>query len=456
MQYITSEMNVTVDVELKNLMPTQTANEIELLKASIQDEGIRDPVTIWEETGIIVDGMTRYRIGTELGIQIPFKYKSFDDILLVKKWMYENQAGRRNLTDRQRTILASEYRVIIKEITIENENAGIKVENKIGDSAKVAAEKFCVSNKSVTSYDAIIRDGIHEVQNLVRDDTVPLSTVAHLVKLDAPVQEDIVKRIQTSDGIDVAKLKAEVDAHRLKTVKDADIAKVQEKMTSPEVALDNAFRSWYENHINTLTTGSDQEKIKTQKVERKARFDALPADIKMLLIEGMPYYDVETLMVHDVEVTSGMTRDEIHHKADTLRITLRDEEFEKKQATAQKRKDTEARKAEEELITMEKEDLRRAIYSALSTLHKNMAAGTMICPVHGPNCKLHFDCGLSIDKAVEIAMDNISALRPEMVEIEGKENGEVRLADGTTTQVNKYKTYLERKEGDFGKIYKEE
>jgi hypothetical protein len=91
----------TIIDELRDLLDAPREEEFKELKASIEAEGIRDPLIIWKEKNAIVDGHTRNKIAKLLEMpkdKIPRIEKSFTDIDAVKEWMLRNQLGRRNLT----------------------------------------------------------------------------------------------------------------------------------------------------------------------------------------------------------------------------------------------------------------------------------------------------------------------------------------------------------------------
>ncbi len=85
-----------INKRFKELHRDLTAEEYKELEASIKEEGIRDPIIIWRDQ--IVDGHHRDKIGTKLGIDVPFKMRVFDDELAAEKWILRLQLGRRNLS----------------------------------------------------------------------------------------------------------------------------------------------------------------------------------------------------------------------------------------------------------------------------------------------------------------------------------------------------------------------
>ena len=60
---------IRIDDELKQLIPSQTQHEYELMKESIQEEGLRDPLILWKKT--LVDGHHRLLIIPSLVLRSP-------------------------------------------------------------------------------------------------------------------------------------------------------------------------------------------------------------------------------------------------------------------------------------------------------------------------------------------------------------------------------------------------
>ncbi|NCC86027.1 MAG: hypothetical protein EOM03_18295, partial [Clostridia bacterium] len=98
----------------------QSEEENRLLEESILAEGCRDPLVVWREEGVLVDGHHRKAICDKHGVPYSVVYRSFPDIEAVKAWMDLNQLGRRNLSkeDRDELIrrLAASGRHTQKEI----------------------------------------------------------------------------------------------------------------------------------------------------------------------------------------------------------------------------------------------------------------------------------------------------------------------------------------------------
>ena len=80
----------------------QSEDENRTLEESIIAEGCRDPLVVWKEQNVLVDGHHRKAICDQHGIMYSVVYRSFSDIEDAKRWMDLNQLGRRNLSKEDR------------------------------------------------------------------------------------------------------------------------------------------------------------------------------------------------------------------------------------------------------------------------------------------------------------------------------------------------------------------
>ncbi len=88
-----------IDPELRDLLGPLSPEEREQLRANIvADGGAIDPIIVWREQWVIVDGHNRYEICTDTGLPYKVRDKSFASRADVIAWMIEHQSGRRNMT----------------------------------------------------------------------------------------------------------------------------------------------------------------------------------------------------------------------------------------------------------------------------------------------------------------------------------------------------------------------
>jgi N6-adenosine-specific RNA methylase IME4 len=98
MTIIDTERNFKIDNEFSKYIPGLSSDEYEQLKSNIHADGCREPLVIWEEEGLLVDGHNRFRICTETNVPYDLQKKSFPDRESVLDWIDCNQLGRRNLS----------------------------------------------------------------------------------------------------------------------------------------------------------------------------------------------------------------------------------------------------------------------------------------------------------------------------------------------------------------------
>lgn len=117
--------------ELEVLIPPLTSEEFKQLERNILEEGIRDPLVTWN--GILVDGHNRYRIATEYDIDFETVEKEFTDMNAVKEWMINNQFGRRNLNNYQRSVLALQLEDVFKAKAKESKSEKVSHYRQTGE-----------------------------------------------------------------------------------------------------------------------------------------------------------------------------------------------------------------------------------------------------------------------------------------------------------------------------------
>jgi hypothetical protein len=107
--------DLQINPKFKQLLPPLSPNEYEVLEASILEKGVEEKIQAWKNQ--IIDGHNRYEIATRHGLPVMIRDRTFDfqteDEVL--QWIFENQLGRRNLTDNVRTEVIGRYYELIKK-----------------------------------------------------------------------------------------------------------------------------------------------------------------------------------------------------------------------------------------------------------------------------------------------------------------------------------------------------
>jgi hypothetical protein len=97
---------IQIDPELASLLSPLTTEETALLEYSLRTDGCRDPLVVWREQDLLLDGHHRHDICTRLGIPFEVREVSLADRRAAVEWRLATQLARRNLSPMQ----ASYYR----------------------------------------------------------------------------------------------------------------------------------------------------------------------------------------------------------------------------------------------------------------------------------------------------------------------------------------------------------
>jgi ParB-like chromosome segregation protein Spo0J len=90
--------DIKIDPVFGELIPPLSDDERRNLEENLKGEnGARDPLVVWRETGLLLDGHNRYEICSRLGLGFKVVDLSFPDREAAADWIDRNQLGRRNL-----------------------------------------------------------------------------------------------------------------------------------------------------------------------------------------------------------------------------------------------------------------------------------------------------------------------------------------------------------------------
>lgn len=135
-------MSIMVDAEFKALIPPLSPEEYAQLEENCVREGIRDPLVVWATpsgTQILVDGHNRWKIAAEhAGMHFDVVEMKFDTRADAKKWIINNQLGRRNLPTIDGIALRAERERILAE----------EARRRIGGDRRSSDYKETISKKS--------------------------------------------------------------------------------------------------------------------------------------------------------------------------------------------------------------------------------------------------------------------------------------------------------------------
>ena len=113
--------------------------------------------------GILIDGHNRYEICTKHDLEFSVVEKDFTNENHAKEWMINNQFGRRNLSNYQRSVLALELEGVFSDRAKENQAIQFKGNPLIQISEEV---KPIVAIKEVAKIANVSHDTIAKVKKI--------------------------------------------------------------------------------------------------------------------------------------------------------------------------------------------------------------------------------------------------------------------------------------------------
>jgi hypothetical protein len=104
-----------IDDEFSRIIHPLDSEEYRLLSESIIRDGCYDPLVVWREHNILLDGHNRYKVCTDNNIPFATVSLSFKSRIDAKLWILRHQLGRRNLTQAARVEMVMKIDAMVRE-----------------------------------------------------------------------------------------------------------------------------------------------------------------------------------------------------------------------------------------------------------------------------------------------------------------------------------------------------
>ena len=160
-----------LDPEFQAFIPPLSPGEKAALQASILEQGCRDPLVIWAQEGILIDGHNRYSICVAHSIPYQTVEMSFDSRNTVKLWMIGNQLGHRNLTSESVSYLRGTWYELTKQShggkrdsSCQNDSLTDKTARELGRTVQSFPRTIYRDAKFTQAVDALSSIGGNEVK----------------------------------------------------------------------------------------------------------------------------------------------------------------------------------------------------------------------------------------------------------------------------------------------------
>jgi len=159
---------IDIDPEFSELIHAMSPDELALLEENLVTDGCRDHLVVWDrgESLILLDGHHRHEICKRRIVDFQIKSMTFEDRNAARNWIINQQLGRRNISDANRTYLLGKLYVQRKpeqgRPARNGRPDGDKPDTMSGLSAEAIAHQHGVNERTVrraagyaTSVDAI-------------------------------------------------------------------------------------------------------------------------------------------------------------------------------------------------------------------------------------------------------------------------------------------------------------
>ena len=187
--------DLIIDKEFEELLPVLTPEEFDRLEQSILKDGMLDPIKVWEEPGtgrnIIIDGHNRYRILKKNNISLNYwenyKFMYADELPTrddVKRWMLEQQLGRRNLSEAEKYEIVQKFKSVFEQKAKKNQSLGGKGSANLPkvDTRKEMAKATGVSEGTYRKMDVVMKSDNEDLKQKLREKKVSVDAAYKEVK----------------------------------------------------------------------------------------------------------------------------------------------------------------------------------------------------------------------------------------------------------------------------------
>jgi len=194
--------DITIDPEFKAFLPPLSSDAYTALQVEILRDGCNDPLTVWEEEGVLIDGHHRLDICNANDVECDCSTVSLPNRDEAKRWMLHHARARRNSTPDELSYMRGvEYNLEKKEPHRPKadkkggQTCPLKTAQKLADAHGVSERTIKRDGKYAEAVDTIAKNVRPEAKRtlLSGDSTVTKSKVAAIAKLPAKKQVAAVK-----------------------------------------------------------------------------------------------------------------------------------------------------------------------------------------------------------------------------------------------------------------------
>jgi hypothetical protein len=137
-----------INPTFEGLLDPLSEDEFKGLDSSIAREGVLNPIIVWKEKRVIIEGHHRYKIAKKRRLGFPVKYLSFATEEEVVEWIIKHQLGKRNLSETKKRYHIGKLYELSKQ-TVGGQQEGVYHDDRPGTTASKVAEQVGASEATV-------------------------------------------------------------------------------------------------------------------------------------------------------------------------------------------------------------------------------------------------------------------------------------------------------------------
>jgi len=259
--------------EFKELIRPLTEDEYSGLEDSIQKEGCRDAIVIWND--FVVDGHNRYEICQKLNQEFETKEAKFESDDEAMMWMIDNQMSKRNITPYERTEYALRFKEFYVEIAMRNQQ-----------QTQFNSEHLIKQNRTDSSKELFFPDVVEIGKKPLKIDATKLLkkiNVREEVAKKANVSEATVRRVEMLQNVVTPEEKADLISG------DTSINKIFEEHfpTPPKTSPVNVTE---QSSVNIFT---NEEKLNQMDFDIPTLKKKIEIELPLEIFKMLPKYPQE-------------------------------------------------------------------------------------------------------------------------------------------------------------------
>lgn len=168
-------MELKILDDFKYLIKPLPKEQRDSLRDNIKKYGLREPLVVWREKNILVDGHNRYDICQELGIKPEITHYSFSDENEAKMFIIENQIIRRNLQPYEKIEVYLKVKDALQALGAQAKKTRGK--QKKHNTLLILAEKTGYSHDTVHKALYIAANADEDTKNSLRDGKATINQI---------------------------------------------------------------------------------------------------------------------------------------------------------------------------------------------------------------------------------------------------------------------------------------